>query len=121
MAGDYSIGSDKWAGLSKLIEECGEVMQVVGKLIATDGGTAHWDGSDLRQRLTEELADLWAAVQFVAAANDLATAAFHARVEKKKLQFYEWHREQSHGRCAACGWPNKADGCCSRADCCNSD
>lgn len=24
-------------------------------------------------------------------------------------------------RCDACGWPLKADGCCSRSGCCNSD
>lgn len=26
-----------------------------------------------------------------------------------------------HGECPACGFPNKADGCCSRNQCCNSD
>lgn len=26
-----------------------------------------------------------------------------------------------HGTCFSCGWPNKADGCCSRRGCCNSD
>lgn len=26
-----------------------------------------------------------------------------------------------YGRCAACGWPNKPDGCCSRPGCCNTD
>jgi hypothetical protein len=30
-------------------------------------------------------------------------------------------RPQDADRCFACGWPNKADGCCSRAGCCNSD
>lgn len=27
----------------------------------------------------------------------------------------------NHGVCSACGFPNKADGCCSRSGCCNSD
>lgn len=27
----------------------------------------------------------------------------------------------SHGVCSACGHPNKPDGTCSRAECCNSD
>lgn len=26
-----------------------------------------------------------------------------------------------HGSCAACGYPNGPDGCCSRRGCCNSD
>jgi hypothetical protein len=47
-AGPYSIGSTVWPGLSKLVEEMGEVGQVVGKLIATGGDPAHRDGTDLR-------------------------------------------------------------------------
>lgn len=30
-------------------------------------------------------------------------------------------RQYPHGRCAACGSPNAADGCCGRSGCCNSD
>ena len=60
-AGPYSIGSNVWAGLSKLIEEMGEAGQAVGKLIATSGETAHWAGTDLRQRPPAETADVAAA------------------------------------------------------------
>ena len=56
-AGPYSIGSDHWPGLSKVIEECGEVIQAAGKIIAANGDGQHWDGSDLRQRLEDEIAD----------------------------------------------------------------
>lgn len=93
-AGDYSLGSDKWAGLSKLIEEMGEVQQVAGKLIATNGEPDHWDGSDLRQRLTGELADLAAAIIFFTEANGLDTAQFHERRAKKCKTFGVWHQEQ---------------------------
>jgi hypothetical protein len=34
-----------------------EVLQVAGKLIAIHGEEAHWDGSNLRQRLQEEMGD----------------------------------------------------------------
>jgi hypothetical protein len=93
-AGPYSIGSDRWPGLSKLIEEMGEVGQVAGKLIATSGETAHWDGSDLRQRLLEETADLAAAIDFVTTINGLATDEWHARYRDKLALFAKWHREQ---------------------------
>lgn len=29
----FSIGSKRWPGISKLIEECGEVLQIAGKLM----------------------------------------------------------------------------------------
>ena len=57
-SGDFSIGSDVWSGISKLIEEAGEVTQVCGKLIAIAGASEHWDGTDLRERLEDEIADL---------------------------------------------------------------
>lgn len=90
-AGPYSIGSDLWPGLSKLVEECGEVVQVVGKLIATGGDASHWDGTDLRERLTEELADLMAAVVFVSEANGLPMAD---RAGAKLELFRKRHQEQ---------------------------
>jgi hypothetical protein len=40
MASDFSIGGKKWPGLSKLIEECGEVMQIAGNRVSSaDGGS----------------------------------------------------------------------------------
>jgi hypothetical protein len=62
-SGDFSIGSKVWPGASKVIEEIGELMQVLGKLIAVAGDTKHWDG-DLRPRLVEEMGDLTAALMF---------------------------------------------------------
>lgn len=93
-AGDYSIGSQKWPGLSKLIEEMGEVQQLLGKLIATNGEPAHWDGSNLIVRLQEELADLAAAMIFFLSRNKLDTPLYSARVLKKVEQFKQWHTAQ---------------------------
>jgi NTP pyrophosphatase (non-canonical NTP hydrolase) len=93
-AGPYSIGSDHWPGLSKLIEECGEVIQVAGKIIATNGETAHWDGTDLRERLQDELGDLVAAVAFVGERNHLDQDRVLARVDEKSDLFDRWHVEQ---------------------------
>lgn len=67
----YSIGSDAWPGLSKLIEECGETIQVAGKLMGTGGAVEHWDGSNLGDRLIEEIGDLQAAIEFFVETNDL--------------------------------------------------
>lgn len=125
----FAIGSDLWPGLSKLIEECGEVIQVAGKLIATHGEAAHWDGSDLRQRLHDELADLDAAIRFVVRYNGLDDAPYNDRTLSKGDLFVEWHEEQrvaidglmeAHLRrieaeqvgaveCAVCPYPIEAD------------
>lgn len=93
-AGPYSIGSSHWPGLSKLIEECGEVMQVAGKLIATNGNPSHWDGTDLRLRLEEELADLVAAVAFVGQQNELDEERVLSRIDVKADLFDRWHVAQ---------------------------
>lgn len=93
-AGPYSIGSDTWPGLSKLIEECGEVIQVAGKIIGTGGEPKHWDGSDLRDRLIEEVADLTAAIEFVTQACVFDWDEINDRAGAKRLLFERWHREQ---------------------------
>jgi NTP pyrophosphatase (non-canonical NTP hydrolase) len=91
-APDFSIGGRRWPGISKLIEECGEVQQVCGKLLATGGDPAHWEGTDLRVRLAEEIADLMAAIMFVVGANQLPDPS--ERAERKRELFWKWHREQ---------------------------
>jgi len=90
MPGPYAIGSDSWPGLAKLAEEAGELIQVVGKLIAASGRTDHYDGTDLRQRLVDECGDVLAAVRFFAEANDL-TAAVESRAVEKLAVFRHWH------------------------------
>jgi hypothetical protein len=125
--GDYAIGSKVWPGTSKLIEEMGELQQVLGKLIAIAGATDHWSG-DLRKMLVEELGDVSAAVRFFATQN-LTTeelAAVLARSEKKLARFREWQADPEPplkvnqdaverggcGRCEACmaGSPERCVG-----------
>lgn len=90
--GPYSIGGTIWPGLSKLIEEAGEVCQVAGKLIGSSGSANHWDGTDLRVRLEDEIADLMAACHFAIEANDLNIDRISERAGMKLGLFREWHR-----------------------------
>jgi NTP pyrophosphatase (non-canonical NTP hydrolase) len=92
-AGPYSIGAGLWPGLSKLIEEAGEVAQVAGKIIGTGGELDHWDGTNLADRLEEELGDLSAAIDYVTKANDLDSAAIDRRAMAKLALFGQWHVE----------------------------
>ena len=92
----FYIGAEEWNGLSKLIEECGEVMQVAGKLIATDGKTAHWDGKqNLDSRLEEELGDLMGAINFFLRKNNLDLDRINARSMYKVGLFEKWSKQQT--------------------------
>ena len=90
---DYAVGSDRWPGISKLIEEAGEVIQVAGKLLATGGAVDHWHGTNLRDRLIDEMGDLLAAVEFVAHVNKVE-ADVMARAADKLHIFRQWHRDE---------------------------
>jgi len=92
-SGDFSIGGTVWPGTSKLLEEQGELIQVLGKLMATGGDTEHWSG-DLRKMLVEEMGDVAAALVFFQTENltrdEVLQIAY--RAEKKLALFREWHR-----------------------------
>ncbi len=88
----FSIASKEWPGLSKLSEECGEVVQVIGKLMGTQGSVHHWDGTNLRDRLIEEIGDCWAACAFAAMQNDIYNEVVE-RMQMKLTLFEKWQRE----------------------------
>src|SRR6266576_699201 len=88
----FAIGSPEWPRLSKLAEEAGETLQVIGKLMGTGGETNHWDGTDLRLRLIEELADLQAAIDFVIeVCPRMDSYAIEERRVRKLALFKAWH------------------------------
>ena len=89
----FAIGDRKWSGISKLAEEAGEVLQVLGKLIGARGSVEHWDGTNLRVRLHHELADLLAAIDFVVQVNNLDVSEIEHRRRRKLELFYQWHRQ----------------------------
>lgn len=93
MATPYGIGSDHHPGLSKIIEEAGETLQVLAKIQATGGERDYWDGIDLYDLLTEELGDLRAAVEFYIAHNPdkIDRTAIDTRTAAKLATYEEWH------------------------------
>ncbi len=90
----FMIGAKIWPGLSKLIEELGDVAQVAGKLIAADGNDIHWEGTNLRERMHEKIADLIAACTFVIEQNGLSSKLISDRVAHKLSLFRQWHTSQ---------------------------
>lgn len=85
-------------GLAKLSEEAGELVQVIGKLIGYpelqgDSTTQHPDGTILRHRLEEEMADVWAAQQFVIGKLGLDNQVIVDRAMDKLNRFRKWDSE----------------------------
>lgn len=92
-----AIGSETWPGLTKLLEECGETVQVIGKILAFPESLRdkHPDGTFLVPRLEEELGDVLAAIDYVMAANDvLDNQAIEMRRHRKLDRFLGWHNEE---------------------------
>jgi len=96
--GDFSIGSNVWPGTSKLIEEMGELHQVLGKLIGSHGETAHFDGTDLRQKMVEEIGDLRAALSLFQDLNltEAENEQVKERIMLKITRFAKWHVDSMH-------------------------
>lgn len=92
----FAIGDVELPGVSKVVEEAGELLQVVGKLMAVHGSPEGWDGTDLRERFVLELADLVAAIHFVTKRaltveeNELLIVRFRGKL----ALFEQWHAEQ---------------------------
>lgn len=84
-AGPYSIGSDSWAGLSRLIEEAGEVLQVAGKVIGGGGATVHYDGTDLQAAIAYFKAHSRAYAE--------RRDELNRRTEAKFVQYQRWDHE----------------------------
>lgn len=98
--GNFSIGSKTWSGAAKIIEEAGELSQVIGKLIGTGGNTHYFDGTELEPRLIEELGDLSAAIDFFRIVNfSQEQNELIARRKHEKLQkFFAYHDAHVGGK-----------------------
>lgn len=65
----FAIGSRHWPGLSKLVEEAGELTHVIGLILDSENEPP----LSIQEQFTEELGDLLAACLFVAEANSFPT------------------------------------------------
>jgi NTP pyrophosphatase (non-canonical NTP hydrolase) len=90
MSGPYSITTDIWPGLAKVMEEAGELLQILGKIMSVDGSLNYYDGTDLAERIEEEAADLYAALDFFCEVNNLY-ARESGRRDRKRARLRNWH------------------------------
>lgn len=79
-------------GLTKLIEECGELSQIASKKQAFMNTDTHPDGKgSMKKRLEEEMADVIAACVLVAENFGLNQDFLEQRALKKLALFRSWH------------------------------
>ena len=88
----FSFGNKVWPGLAKLVEELGELQQVLGKIMAYPYGE-HPDGTNIDVRLSEEMADVLAAIGVFATLNltEKELAFIQERSGNKADLFNAWH------------------------------
>ncbi len=86
-------------GLAKLVEECGELIQVAGKRLAYFHTDQHPDGGPpLSERLENEIADVIAACLFVIDVQELDLDRITKRQCAKMALFHEWHIDTENNR-----------------------
>jgi len=104
MTAGFAFGDQEWPGVAKVIEEMGELGQVLGRIMAVHGAPAFLDvpPTDLRAQFVRELADLRAAIDFCSGELTRDERGLFAERRTTKLQlFQKWHREQR--------WPGAPD------------
>jgi NTP pyrophosphatase (non-canonical NTP hydrolase) len=91
----YAFSDKQWPGVAKLNEECGELIQEIGKLMMIDGTTDHWSG-DLRERLINEMGDVAAALIFVRdhCLTNKERLTLAERADEKVQKFEKWHKDK---------------------------
>jgi NTP pyrophosphatase (non-canonical NTP hydrolase) len=97
--GPFAFGSP-WSGLAKLAEEMGELQKVIGKLMATGGHPAHWQG-DLTSRLEEEMGDVRAALDHTMAYAQRLSRSRKRIMDRRDIKvglFAKWHDEGKRNR-----------------------
>lgn len=80
-------------GLTKLLEELGELSQIAAKKIAYIDTDDHPDGMSMKARMEDEMADVMAAIMFVADKFDLDKEKIGNRIELKYARFTEWDNQ----------------------------
>lgn len=82
-------------GVSKLIEECGELQQDLGKFLTYGMDQPHPDGKGpMRPRIENEIADVMAACRFVIEKHKLDFDQIYKRMHEKIDLFKSWDKRE---------------------------
>jgi NTP pyrophosphatase (non-canonical NTP hydrolase) len=82
-------------GASKLIEECGELQQALGKYLTYGMDQPHPDGKGpMRGRIEDEIADVMAACRYMIEKQGLHTGKIYKRMHEKIDLFQSWEKRE---------------------------
>lgn len=76
-----------------MVEEAGEILQMLGKLMGSRGDDIHWNVRSLKANIEDEIADLMAACKFVIEMCHLRVEHIETRMQRKLELFRQWHKE----------------------------
>ena len=93
------------SGVAKLIEECGELTQILGKKLAYWHTDEHPDGKPIHARIQEEMGDVLAAIWFTAQELGLDQRAIQDRAVAKRKLFDTWQAQIDNNDFAIDGNP----------------
>lgn len=77
-------------GAGKITEECGELLQLIGKYLAYPDGNHPDRKGHLFFRLEDEIGDVYAAIEYFASEINLDLERIKTRKKEKLSTFYEW-------------------------------
>lgn len=81
-------------GLVKLVEECGELIQIASKKMTRMDSDAHWDNAgSISSRMEDEIADVFAAATIVMENFNLNRERVSERADAKIKLFQTWMTE----------------------------
>ena len=93
------------SGVAKLIEECGELTQILGKKLAYWHTDTHPDGAGLiSQRIEDEMGDVLAAIYFTRNQLKLDRNRINDRAILKQNLFESWEAAVGNNDDAIDGW-----------------
>lgn len=92
----------KQNGLAKLVEECGEVQQVAGKMIQYPHlqfaeFEMHPSGYNLRRKMEEEIGDALASMEYIVKHLSLNASIVDIRRQAKLKRFESWGNSNENG------------------------
>ena len=81
------------SGVAKLIEECGELQQILGKKLAYWYTDDHPDGKPIHERIENEMGDVLAAITFVVGQLGLDEYRIQDRIDTTLDLFLTWEAQ----------------------------
>lgn len=101
MAINFSFDCERWPGLAKIVEECGELIAAAGKLMVGHGQSDPFGNRKAALRnttvedLEEEMADVIASIDFLVKHNpELDGQRILRRVAEKYGRYEAWRKNQ---------------------------